>query len=401
MRFASVIMAATAASAAVISRQDAPVTAAKVLIGAPGTIAVADYDGKEFKIVANNSQPGTGPSWMAFKEPNLIYAVDENSNSTRLFNFDTATNELKLVQAANGSAGVVSIEFNADKTRLVGASYGQGTVDVWDISDASSLKLLKQITLGGTLGPNKARQDQSRAHQAVLDPSGRFFAINDLGTDSVVIIDSKDDAYEITSRNSVGTAGCGPRHGAWYPPKGDKPLAYIVACELTNTLEVFSVSNNGSSISLTRTQELSTYGEAFPPANATTAAAGEIIVSGDGKDVYVSNRLTGNATDSISHFKITQQAAKGGSPCKAASGGITLEFVEAITSGGQLPRMFSLSQDDKTLFSTNQQGDGALGLLALNRAADAGKLTATVVASLPVTLFGPEGFGPQFVKQIV
>ncbi|KAK2041217.1 putative isomerase YbhE [Colletotrichum somersetense] len=401
MRFTSVIMSVTAASAAVIGRQDAPSSTAKVLIGAPGTIAVADFDGKEFKIVANDSRPGTSPSWMAFKEPNLIYAVDENSNSTRLFNFNTATNELKLIQAANGSAGVVSLEFNADKTRLVGASFGQGTVDVWDISDASSLKLLKQITLGGTLGPNKARQDQSRAHQAVLDPSGRFFAINDLGTDSVVIIDSKDDAYEITSRNNVGTAGCGPRHGAWYPPKGDKPLAYIVACELTNTLEVLSVSNNGSSISLTRTQELSTYGAAFPPANATSAAAGEIVISGDGNDVYVSNRLTGNATDSISHFKITQQAAKAGSPCKAAGGGIALEFVEAISSGGQLPRMFSLSTDDKTLFSTNQQGEGALGVLALNRAPDAGKLTATAVASLPVTLFGPEGFGPQFVKQIV
>ncbi|KAK1984535.1 Lactonase, 7-bladed beta-propeller-domain-containing protein [Colletotrichum cereale] len=401
MRFTSVIMSVAAASAAVIGRQDAPASIAKVLIGAPGTIAVADYDGREFKIVANNSQPGTSPSWMAFKEPNLIYAVDENSNSLRLFNFNTATNELKPVQAANGSAGVVSLEFNADRTRLVGASFGQGTVDVWDISDASSLKLLKQITLGGAVGPNKARQDQSRAHQAVLDPSGRFFAINDLGTDTIIIIDSKDDAYEVTSRNSVSTAGCGPRHGAWYPPKGDKPLAYIVACELTNTLEVFSVSNNGSSVSLTRTQELSTYGEAFPPANATSAAAGEIVISGDGKDVYVSNRLTGNATDSISHFKITQRAAKAGSPCKAASGGITLEFVEAISSGGQLPRMFSLSTDDKTLFSTNQQGDGALGLLALNRAPDAGKLTATAVASLPVTLFGPEGFGPQFVKQIV
>ncbi|TID02879.1 putative 6-phosphogluconolactonase [Colletotrichum higginsianum] len=401
MRFASVIAVAAMASAAVITRQAAPATPAKVLIGAPGTIAIADYDGKEFKVVANDSQPGTGPSWMAFKEPNLIYAVDENSNSTRLFNFDTATNELKLVQAANGSAGVVSLEFNADKTRLVGTSYGQGTVDVWDISEASSLKLLKQITLGGTLGPNKARQDQSRAHQAVLDPSGRFFAISDLGTDSIVIIDSKDDAYEITSRNSVGTAGCGPRHGAWYPPKGDKATAYIVACELTNTLEVFSVSNNGSSISLTRTQEISTYGAAFPPANATTAAAGEIIVSGDGKDVYVSNRLTGNQTDSISHFKITQKAAQGGSPCKATSGGIALEFVEAISSGGQIPRMFSLSKDDKTLFSTNQQGEGAFGVLALNRALDAGKLTATAVASLPVTLFGPVGFGPQFVQQIV
>ncbi|WYZ39701.1 hypothetical protein EsH8_IV_000042 [Colletotrichum jinshuiense] len=399
MRFTSVILSAAAASAAAIARQETPATTAKILIGAPATIAVANYDGTSFKIVANDSQPGTGPSWMVFKEPNLIYAVDENSNNTRLFNFDTTTNELKLVQSVAGSTGVVSLEFNSDKTRLVGAAYGQGTIDVWDISDGTSLKLLKTLKSDDPLGPNAVRQDKPHPHQAVLDPSGRFFAVNDLGTDTILIIDSKDDAYDITSHNRVVTAGCGPRHGAWYPSKAAKPSHYLVVCELQNTVEVFSVSNNGSSIALTRTQKLSSFGAAFPPANATSAAVGEIVVSGDGNDVYVSNRLTGNETDSIAHFKVKKQASAGGSPCKASNGSIALEFVDSVSSGGMLPRMFSLSKDDKTLFSTNQQGD--LGLLAFGRAQDAGKLSATAVASLPASLFGEVGFGPQFALQIV
>ncbi|OLN85483.1 putative 6-phosphogluconolactonase-like protein 4 [Colletotrichum chlorophyti] len=397
MRFTSVVLSAAAASAAAIARQESPALSAKVLIGSPGSIAVVDYNGKEFKTVANDTRAGTSPSWMVFKEPNLIYAVDENSNDTRLFNFDPVTNELKFVQNATGSGGVVSLEFNSDKTRLVGTSFGQGTIDVWDISDGASLKLIKTLQSEGTLGPNKVRQDKSRAHQAILDPSGRFFAVTDLGTDSILIIDSKDDAFTISNRVLVPSPGCGPRHGAWYPAKAAQATHYILACELTNNLEVFKVSANGSSLAFTRTQELSTYGAAFPPANATSAAAGEVVVSADGKDVYVSNRLSGNDTDSISHFRIKQAAATAGSSCKnATAADIELEFVEAVSSGGQIPRMFSLSRDDKTLFSTNQQGE--LGLVAFNRVE--GKLIATPAASLPASLFGPLGFGPQFVQQI-
>lgn len=166
---------------------------------------------------------------------------------------------------------------------------------------------------------------------------------------------------------------------------------------MTNQLQVFSVSYDGAGVSFTRTQELSTYGAAFPPANATTAAAGEVVVTGDGKDVYVSNRLTGNDTDSISHFKVKHIAGEGGSPCKPAPGSIELEFVEALSSGGAVPRMFSLSNDEKILFSTNQ--NAGAGLLAFNRE-DAGKLTASSAASIPVSAFGEVGFGPQFVQQI-
>ncbi|KAJ0297960.1 hypothetical protein COL516b_010326 [Colletotrichum fioriniae] len=407
MRFTSVIFTAAAASAAVIGRQDAPTASAKVIIGSTNTISVADYDGKSFKIVNSNITESTGPSWMAFKEPNLLYAVNENAFNLRLFTLDTTNNDLKIAAEATGSGGVVSIAFNKDKTRLVGAAYTGGNVDVWDISDTSTLKYMKNITLGGELGPNKERQTKSFAHQAILDPSGRYFAICDLGTDSISIIDSLDDKFEVVSRNSVSRAGCGPRHGAWYPQNGGTPTAFVVACELSNTLEVFSVSTtNGSSLSLTHTSELSTYGAAFPPANATSAAAGEIIISTDGKHAYVSNRNSGNATDSISHFKITQQAAAGGSKCKAKAGGITLEFVDQISSGGISPRMFSFSKDEKTLFSTNvfdtTDGTGE-GVLALSRAEDTGTLTAVPVASLPVANFLSTDvtMGPTFIQQIV
>jgi hypothetical protein len=91
MLFSTLLLSAAAlASAATIpamKRQQAPL--AKVLIGAPGSILAADFDGLQFTLVANVTQAGTNPSWMAFKEPNILYAVDENSNNTRLFTVRT------------------------------------------------------------------------------------------------------------------------------------------------------------------------------------------------------------------------------------------------------------------------------------------------------------------------
>lgn len=59
----------------------------KVLIGGgpSGTISIADFNGTDFKIVANNTMAGTSPSWLLFKRPNLLYAVDENSDTIQLF----------------------------------------------------------------------------------------------------------------------------------------------------------------------------------------------------------------------------------------------------------------------------------------------------------------------------
>lgn len=131
--------------------------------GPSGIVAAADFDGASFNIVANDTTAGTSASWMVFQEPNLLYAVEENSNDTRVFNvrpypniafprwalpltpvqFDPATNDLKLAQTAEGSSGVVYLEFNQDKSVLVGAAFGQGQIDVWDVSAADGTLKVK------------------------------------------------------------------------------------------------------------------------------------------------------------------------------------------------------------------------------------------------------------------
>ncbi|KAG7110119.1 6-phosphogluconolactonase like protein [Verticillium longisporum] len=353
------LLAAAAASAATIripaKRQEAA-PASKVLIGGPGQIIVADFDGTSFDLKAKDSLPGTSPSWMAFKEPNTIYAVDENGKDLRIFKYNAAKNEIKLDKSA--------------------------------------------VTSDGELGPNKARQDQPRIHQVVRDPSGRYFAANDLGTDTVLLLDSAADSYAITTGVRVKNAGCGPRHGVFVPSAdGTKATHYVLVCELLNRLEVFEVTYADDGIQFAEVQSLSTFGNT--PHNATSALAGAIAISDNGKDIYVSNRLTGTAPapDSIAHFRVAvPEGSACGSDNKGGSSHAVLEFAGLVSSAGGVPRMFSLSTDGGLLFSTNQ--NSGLGLLALERNKATGELTEKPVASVDVADFGEAGFGPQFVQQI-
>lgn len=272
---------------------------------------------------------------------------------------------------------------------MIGAAFGNGTVDVWALSpNNGALTLLKTIVSDDALGPNVDRQDSAHPHQCLLDNSGRFFSCNDLGTDTVLIIDSQDDAFEITNRVRVDPPGCGPRHGAFFPTDTTPATHYVVVCEILSLVTVFELAYSGNTIQFLQVQTISTFGQDFPPVNLTSSTAGELTISGDNKDIYVSNRLTGNETDSISHFITTVDEE---------TGSLTLEFADTVNSGGLIPRMFALSTDDDTLFSTNQ--DGEFGLLAFARDSVTGTL-ASLPAGAKLDIFGGPGFGPQFVMEI-
>ncbi|KAK9423841.1 putative Lactonase, 7-bladed beta-propeller-domain-containing protein [Seiridium unicorne] len=365
------------------SRQDSTCGPRNLVVGAPGQILSYTYDGKNFTKTANSSAAGTTASWMIFKQPNHLYAVDENSNSTRLFSFNPTNSSLSQepVFVGNGSAGVVSLGFDKNKTHLIGASYGQGQFDVWEISPADgSLKLVKQVPLPGPTGP-AAVQSVHRAHQAVLDPSGQFFAIPDLGGDAIHFVDAS--TWEINNSIQVEPAGAGPRHGAFLGGNlTTLPQHYAVVCELKNLIILYEIEKTqDGKVNLTNPQTLSTFGAAFPPANATSAAAGELIAAHNGRDIYVSNRVTANETDSISHFLL--QDGK-------------LAFTDQISSGGLNPRQLSFSMDESYVFGVNQAGEN--GLVVFQRNCEDGILTPA--GTLPNAEISTEaGFGPQFILE--
>ncbi|KAI1410626.1 putative isomerase YbhE [Hypoxylon sp. FL1857] len=394
---------ASAMPSPLMARQNNPAPGShKLIIGAPFQILTADFDGTKFSITGNHTASGKAPSWLLYREPNLVYAVNENADDLGVFALDSSLSNPTLKSSGSGSAGVVFLEFDANKTRMVGAAYGSGKIDVWDTTATDgSVKLIKSITIEGE--PNPA-QGAHHPHQALLDPTGRFFVIPNLGGDTLLVLDTKDDKYEITSYVTLPT-GTGPRHGGFITD-GESHY-YALASELSNDLFLFAVTYPDQNIAFEQIQKQSTYG-ANPPANATSAAAGELIVSApvpldtnDNKNktlttqkhVYVSNRISGNATDSIAHFLF-----KSGPP--------RLDFAESVSTAGLRPRMFSLSTDkQQTLaFVANQGGDA--GLAAFKRNPDSGALDPTPVATVPSSalvapeLAATEYMGPQFVQEI-
>ncbi|KFA77957.1 hypothetical protein S40288_10439 [Stachybotrys chartarum IBT 40288] len=235
------------------------------------------------------------PSWVAFREPDLLYAVDEWSGDVSLHWLNLATNTGELVTTTTGSLAAVHLEFNREGTRMVSSAYGGQAVDVWDVADRG-LVLLRTIASPGGPGPDPDRQTESHPHQTMLDPSGRFFIVNDLGTDSILVIDAQDDLFEIVETLRVEPAGCGPRHSVFYPAGTPTATHLFIVCELTNQVLAYSVTYTGSSLSFAKRQEIFTFDPRSPP---NAAAAGEIALASNNVDLYVSNRLTGDPTDSL------------------------------------------------------------------------------------------------------
>ncbi|KAI0541850.1 putative isomerase YbhE [Xylaria digitata] len=375
------------ATAAPTTRARAAVSR-KLLIGGPASIFTANFDGSSFELTPANVTAGTAPSWMRYKgSTKTVYAVDENGSNLNQFKFGDETRQtLIYASSVEGSAGVVFLEFNKDKTRMVGTSYGKGTIDVWDVSTDGPPKSIKTITVDGPLGPN---QEVHRPHQARLDPTGRFMVVPDLGGDQLLVLDTKDDKYEITNTVTL-FAGAGPRHGGFIS-SNDKTF-YAVACETSNKVIFYEVDYADDKLGLKEISTQSTYGANSPPANATSAAAGALTIANN-KHVYISNRLTGNETDSISHFVFD-----------AASS--SLNFASSVSSRGILPRAISLSTDKyhNYLFVANQGGDN--GLVAFTRCPSSGELTAEPVAVklnselIPAGLEGTPNVGPQYVQEI-
>jgi 6-phosphogluconolactonase (cycloisomerase 2 family) len=164
-------------------------------------------------------------------------------------------------------------------------------------------------------------------------------------------------------------------------------------------IQLYLVEYLPDSLKLTHVQSLSTFGDEIPPTNpvvpdpdgAQSAAAGECIVASNQRDIYITNRLTGNPEDSIVRFELLRDSS---SEFRAS-----LKFGDSISSFGVSPRMISLSTDEKFIFGTNQAN--GTGLLAYSRDS-AGRLAAIETSKVDIAEFrdSPEQFGCEFVQQI-
>lgn len=293
-----------------------------------------------------------------------------------------------LVNSARGSKGGVYLEFNANQTRMVQACFFSDMIDIWDVSAADgNPKLMKSLSIPGKPGLG---HKQHHPHQAVLDPTKRFFVVPNLGSDTLLVLDSKDDAFEIVNMQAIPPLvgnHVGPRHVAFLTNL--KTHYLVLVSEFTSELFLFEALYVENGIQFKELQRQPTYSGEPSKVNSHPA---QVQVSRNQRDVYISNLDTDDGTDNIAHYAF-----------QTLSGAPRLHYVGKVSSGGSQPRSFCLSRDtdQKYIFISNETG--RLGIQVLQRDPTTGTIDPTPVATmLNEDLIVPEsqGQGPHFICEI-
>ena len=183
------------------------------------------------------------------------------------------------------------------------------------------------LTCPNCPGAVPARQDAAHPHMILVDPTGAFVLVPDLGADQIRIYSINSDTGVLTACTSHNvTAGTGPRHGTF---RVTNLTMLYVANELANTVDAFSVSYPSSGcLTLTKTQTLTTM------AGNKTAPTGTKVAEVHIKDtfLYASNRNDQSfpPDDSMASFSLDMQGS--------------MTFQQITDSGGTFPRTFAVNK---------------------------------------------------------
>ncbi|WP_027211087.1 lactonase family protein [Burkholderia sp. WSM2232] len=312
---------------------------------------------------------GARSTWVA-AHPVLpvIYAVDDDNakeGSVTAYAVNRTTGALERInEVATRGSGTTNLYLDVPSMTLLAANYGGGSVSSITVKPDGSLGLLVSTVKDIGSGPNR-RQATAHAHSAVVDPSGRYALVPDLGADRVFVYGfdrgahslSADDA--VRSRSFVAPAGSGPRHIAF----GASGQYVYVISELSAEIMVFRWDTVQGRLALL--QSLPVSSETFKG----TRSGAEIAVSGDGRFVYAENR----AEDSLSVYRVDANSGQ-------------LSLVQRVASGGERPWGFGIDRSGKWMLVANQRS-GTVNVFGIDTAS--GKLSdigQTVSMPTPVSI---------------
>lgn len=106
----------------------------------------------------------------------------------------------------------------------------------WSVAKPSKLKNIQTKVFQGK---------QPHPHQAVLDPTGKYLLVPDLGLDQIHVYTFDSNTLKFTPKSTVTVpSGYGPRH-LTFATRGKKTFAYLMT-EFAITIIGYEVSyNNG------------------------------------------------------------------------------------------------------------------------------------------------------------
>jgi 6-phosphogluconolactonase len=344
-----------------------PAVAAVFFVGTySGTIASVDLNEYTGALKLLSSVDAPASSWQGLSPTtNILYSIEENiptdSKKGGVTSYSICSNgTLIKISTATGLVGPVSLGISQDGTTIFTANYGGSGISLYKSTPAGKLTWVRDWTYTlSSPGAVPDRQDVPHPHQALFDSTGKFVVVPDLGADKIRVF-----SYAGAELPTITVPpGTGPRHGAFFPAKGKAEFYYLVG-ELSNTISVFSVSYQGDHILLSPLQRLSTL-----PASATAAGAAELVISPDGRFIYVSNR--GDNVFSDGHSIAAYKRGKDGK----------LELLEYFSSKVKTPRHIALDPTGTWFIAEGQNGGG---LKAFRRDKGTGRVNALPDGTLEV-----------------
>jgi 6-phosphogluconolactonase len=238
-------------------------------------------------------------------------------------------------QVSHGS-GPCHVDVSPDGNFTAIATYGGGTTSLYKINDDGKVSPASSTIINEGSGPT-SRQTAPHAHAIKFSKDGKQAFSADLGTDQLNIFDLKKGKMIPAKQPFVKLPpGSGPRHFDFHP---NADVIYVIN-ELNSTISVIDKNDRNREV----VQTISTLPENFKE----TSYCADIHVSANGKYVYGSNR----GHNSIAVFKTDPLTKR-------------LEFLTTVSTRGEWPRNFTLTDDGKFLLVANQHS-GNIVVFSIN-----------------------------------
>lgn len=241
----------------------------------------------------------------------------------------------ELNQQPSGGGAPCHLSVDGEGKHLLVANYVGGNVSVFPIARDGTLQPASAFVQHEG-GPNSnPRQSSPHAHSINLSSDNHFAFVADLGLDEVKAYRYDANAGTLVAHDA-GTirlaAGSGPRHFS-FSPSGQ--FAYVNG-EMSSEVNAYAYDKEAGTLSALNT--LSTLPEGGEVDNSTA----EVVVSPNGKFVYVSNR----GHDSLAVFAVNADG--------------TLVARGHQSTGGKTPRNFAIDPTGTFLLAANQRSNSVV-----------------------------------------
>jgi 6-phosphogluconolactonase (cycloisomerase 2 family) len=260
-----------------------------------------------------------------------LYAADGASREfATAFSIDPRSGELKMLnRQPTGRAGGLHVIVDPTNRYLL-VPHNPGTIAVLPIREDGSLAPMSDAAdWTGTLGPHRTQQTTPHPHHIQFDRRGRFLIVPDKGLDLVHVftLDTATGKLVANSPPSVAArSGAAPRHVVMHP---NGRYASVVN-ELDSTVTTYRFEEDRGT--LDPIQVIPT----IPTSHTGNNTGAEIVVTGSGRVIYVSNR----GHNSVAVFAVDESGL--------------LSHAGWVSTLGRTPRFIALDPSERVLYAANQ-----------------------------------------------